>query len=60
MRGDILYLLLVIGAFGLFFAIMLWLQVTDAHHRLNKASKTDNNVPLRNKIPKNEAKNKKI
>ena len=37
MRGDILYLLLVIGAFSLFFTVILWLQVTDARYRRTQA-----------------------
>ena len=37
MRGDIMYLLLVIGAFSLFFTVILWLQVTDARYRRDQA-----------------------
>jgi hypothetical protein len=37
MRGDIMYLLLVIGAFSLFFTVILWLQVTDARYRRAQA-----------------------
>lgn len=43
MRGDILYLLLVIAAFSTFINVVLWLQVTDARHRQIQAEnrKTD-------------------
>ena len=37
MRGDIMYLMLVIGAFSLFFTVILWLQVTDARYRRAQA-----------------------
>ena len=39
MRGDILYLLLVIAAFRTFITVVLWLQVTDARHRQIQAEK---------------------
>ena len=37
MRGDIMYLLLVICAFSVFFIVILWLQVTDARYRRRQA-----------------------
>ena len=37
MRGDIMYLLLVTGAFSLFFTVILWLQMTDARYRRAQA-----------------------
>lgn len=36
MRGDVMYLLLVICAFSVFFVVILWLQVSDARHRRNQ------------------------
>lgn len=41
MRGDILYLLLVIAAFSTFITVVLWLQVTDARHRQIQAEKRE-------------------
>ena len=55
MRGDILYLLMVISAFSVFFAVILWLQVTDARHRRDQASV---NVPA-DPVPRRTVKVKK-
>ncbi|ADE38363.1 hypothetical protein [Candidatus Puniceispirillum marinum] len=52
MRGDILYLLLVISAFSVFFAVILWLQVTDARHRSDQASVNVQADPMGNRTDK--------